>query len=146
MSLKDDLMQQMKEAMKAKDTETLGTIRLLRSEIKNFEIDNGEQDDAGVQKIVARMIKQWKDAINDYKAGGREDLVAEAQQKLKVLEKFLPAQMSEEEVRKLVAEVVASAGADAKPGPVTGMVMKKVAGKADGGLVAKLVKELLAQF
>lgn len=144
MSLKDDLMQQMKEAMKAKDTETLGTIRLLRSEIKNFEIDNGEQDDAGVQKIVARMIKQWKDAINDYKAGGREDLVVEAQQKLKVLEKFLPAQMSEEAVRKLVAEVVVEAGADAKPGPVTGMVMKKVAGKADGGLVAKLVKELLA--
>lgn len=144
MSLKDDLMQQMKEAMKAKDTETLSTIRLLRSEIKNFEIDNGEQDDAGVQKIVARMIKQWKDAINDYKAGGREDLVVEAQQKLKVLEKFLPAQMSEEAVRKLVAEVVVEAGADAKPGPVTGMVMKKVAGKADGGLVAKLVKELLA--
>ncbi|MFZ5438137.1 MAG: GatB/YqeY domain-containing protein [Patescibacteria group bacterium] len=144
MSLKDDLMQQMKEAMRAKDAETLGTIRLLRSEIKNFEIDNGEQDDAGVQKIVARMIKQWKDAINDYKAGGREDLVVEAQQKLKVLEKFLPAQMSEEEVRKVVAEVVASAGDDAKPGPVTGMVMKKVAGKADGGLVARLVKELLA--
>jgi len=143
MSLKEEITQQMKTAMKAREMETLTTIRSLMSEIKNFEIDNGEQDDAGVQKIVARMIKQWKDAINDYKAGNRADLVEEAEKKIVVLEQFLPEQMSEAEVRKIAESVVASAGADAKPGPVTGMVMKQVAGKADGGTVAKIVRELL---
>jgi len=143
MSLKEEITQQMKNAMRAREMETLTTIRLLMSEIKNFEIDNGEQDDAGVQKIVSRMIKQWKDAINDYKAGNRADLVEEAEKKLVVLEQFLPAQMSEAEVRKIVAEVITTV-TEAKPGPVTGMVMKKVAGKADGALVAKIVKELLA--
>jgi len=73
MSLKDDLTTQMKDAMRAHDADTLGTLRLILSELKNFEIDNGPQDDAGVQKIIARMIKQWKDATNDYKNGGRED-------------------------------------------------------------------------
>lgn len=143
MSLKEEITQQMKNAMRAREMETLTTIRLLMSEIKNFEIDNGEQDDAGVQKIVSRMIKQWKDAINDYKAGNRADLVEEAEKKLVVLEQFLPAQMSEDEVRKIVTEVIATV-TEVKPGPVTGMVMKKVAGKADGALVAKIVKELLA--
>ena len=143
MSLKDTLMSQMKEAMKAHDADTLGTLRLILSELKNFEIDNGAQDDAGVQKIIARMIKQWKDAMNDYQKGGRQDLVDEAQIKLNVLEKFLPAQMSEEEVRAIVQEVVSSMP-QGEPGPVTGMVMKKVAGKADGSLVSRLVRELLA--
>ena len=143
MSLKNEITEQMKNAMRSKDAETLGTLRLILSELKNFEIDNGEQDDAGVVKIISKMVKQWKDAINDYKNGGREDLVAEAQLKLDVLEKFLPEQMGEDELRKIVEEVVASLP-DAKPGPVTGMVMKKVAGKADGGMVSKLVKELLS--
>lgn len=143
MSLKADITNQMKDAMRAKDMETLTTIRLVLSEIKNFEIDNGEQDDAGVQKIVGRMIKQWKDAINDYKAGGREDLVAEAQQKLEVLEKFMPEQMGEEELKKIVEETIAQVD-DPQPGPVTGMVMKKVAGKADGATVSRMIRELLA--
>ena len=143
MSLKADITNQMKEAMRAKDMDTLTTIRLVLSEIKNFEIDNGEQDDAGVQKIVGRMIKQWKDAINDYKTGGREDLVAEAQQKLNVLEKFMPEQMGEEELKKIVEETIAQVD-NPQPGPVTGMVMKKVAGKADGATVSRMIRELLA--
>jgi len=143
MSLKNEITEQMKNAMRSKDAETLGTLRLILSELKNFEIDNGEQDDDGVVKIISKMVKQWKDAINDYKNGDREDLVAEAQLKLDVLEKFLPEQMSEDELRKIVEEVVASLP-DAKPGPVTGMVMKRVAGKADGAMVSKLVRELLS--
>jgi len=143
MSLKANITNQMKDAMRAKDMATLTTIRLVLSEIKNYEIDNGEQDDAGVQKIVGRMIKQWKDAINDYKAGGREDLVEEAKQKLEVLEKFMPEQMGEEELKKIVEETIAQVE-DPKPGPVTGMVMKKVAGKADGAMVSKMIRELLA--
>jgi uncharacterized protein YqeY len=142
MSLKADITNQMKEAMRAKDMDTLTTIRLVLSEIKNFEIDNGEQDD-GVQKIVGRMIKQWKDAINDYKTGGREDLVAEAQQKLNVLEKFMPEQMGEEELKKIVEETIVQVD-NPQPGPVTGMVMKKVAGKADGATVSRMIRELLA--
>lgn len=143
MTLKETITSQMKDAMRAKDSETLGTLRLILSELKNFEIDNGEQDDAGVVKIISKMVKQWKDAINDYRAGDRQDLIDEAQLKLDVLEKFLPEQMNEDELRKIVEEVVNSLP-DAKPGPVTGMVMKKVAGKADGGMVSKLVRELLS--
>lgn len=142
MSLKQTITEEMKQAMRDRNTEKLGTLRLLLSELKNFEIDHGEQDDAGVQKIVQRMIKQWKDAINDYKSGGRDDLVAEAESKITVLEEFMPEQMSEEDLRKIVEEVVAQSGQD-KPGPVIGMVMKKVGSQADGGLVAKLVNQVL---
>ncbi len=142
MTLAQTIMEDMKNAMKAHDADTLGTIRLLRSEIKNFEIDNGVQDDAGVQKIVVRMIKQWKDAIEEYKKGNREDLVAEAEVKIKVLERYLPAQLSEDEVKKIVQEVITQSG-QTQMGPVIGMVMKKVAGQADGGLVSRLVKEAL---
>ena len=144
MSLKDTITSQMKEAMKARDSETLLTLRLILSELKNFEIDNGPQDDAGLQKIITKMVKQWKDAINDYKKGDRQDLIDEAQTKLDVLGKFLPQQMSEEEVRKIVQEVVDSMP-EAQPGPATGMVMKKVAGKLDGAMVSRLVRELLSK-
>lgn len=143
MTIAETIMEDMKTAMKAHDSETLGAIRLLRSEIKNFEIDNGVQDDAGVQKIVARLIKQWKDAIEEYKKGNRDDLVAEAEVKIKVLEKYLPAQLSEAEVKKIVEEVIAQSG-QTQMGPLIGMVMKKVAGQADGGLVSRLVRESLA--
>lgn len=142
MSIKQQVNDDMKQAMRDRDAETLGTIRLLLSEIKNFEIDNGEQDDAGVEKIVIKMIKQWKDARNDYENAGRDDLVSEADIKLKVLDKYLPEQMSDEELEQIVKETVEQSDQD-KPGPIIGMVKQKVGNKADGGRVAMMVNKSL---
>jgi uncharacterized protein YqeY len=133
----------MKAAMKSGEKEKLLSLRLLLSDIKNFEIDNGEQDDAGVQKIIARSIKQWKDALSDYQKGNREDLIKEAEARIALLSEFLPEQASEDEVKKVVAEVVA-ANPGQGVGPLIGQVMKKLGGTADGGTVARLVNEALA--
>jgi len=143
MSLNKQIMEDMKQAMKDKNAEKLVMLRLLRSEIKNVEIDHGEQDDAGVQKIVAKLLKQWNDAKSDYEKGGRDDLVKEAESKIVVLESYLPEQMSDDELKKIVKEVIDQSG-QTQVGPIIGQVMKKVAGKADGGKVSQLVKELLA--
>lgn len=142
MQLQQIIFEDMKQAMKAKDAVTLGAIRLLRSAIKNVEIDHGVQNDVQVQKIVTKIIKQWKDAIEDYKKGGRADLVKEAEATIKVLSKYLPKQITEDEVREVVKQVLAESG-QTIVGPAIGMVMKKVMGKTDGNLVAKLVKEEL---
>lgn len=143
MTLQAQILEDMKQAMKAKDMDRLNTIRLLRSEIKNVEIDHGEQDDAAVQKIVKKMVKQWQDAKVDYQKGKREDLVKEADARLEILNSYLPAQMSEEELKKVIQEVIAESG-QSQIGPVIGMVMKKVGTQADGGMVSKLVKELIS--
>lgn len=145
MSLKQTLTDQMKAAMKSGDKETLGSLRMLLAEIRNFEIDNGEQDDVGVQKIIARTIKQWKDALGDYQKGGRADLVTEAETRIALLEQFLPEQVSEEEVQKIVQEVIDGLPEEARQkGPVIGQVMKKLGGTADGGVVARLVSQMLS--
>lgn len=142
MPLKQTLMEDMKQAMRAHDTLKLGTVRLVISELKNFEIDNGEQDDAGVQKVIGRLMKQWQDALNDFKTAGREDLITETQDKLKVLEAYMPQQMSDEALKAIVDEVVAASPVKTM-GPIIGQVMKKVAGQADGGRVSAAVKAAL---
>ncbi|MFZ5376395.1 MAG: GatB/YqeY domain-containing protein [Patescibacteria group bacterium] len=142
MTLKEQITEDMKNAMRAHDAEKLGTIRLLLSEIKNYEIDNGPQDDAGVQKIVARMVKQFSEVLSEFKNAGRQDLVDENQARIAVLELYLPAQMNDQELEQIVREVIAESGMS-QPGPVIGMVMKKVAGQADGGRVAQVVKQVL---
>jgi uncharacterized protein YqeY len=144
MNLKQTLTEKMKAAMKSGDKEGLGTLRMLLSEIKNFEIDNGEQDDAGVQKLVARSIKQWKDALVDYQKGGREDLIKEAEARIAFLGEFLPAQASEDDIKKVIQEVV-SAMPNPSVGPVIGQVKAKLGNSADGGTVARLVNEALAK-
>ena len=144
MSLKQQLMEDMKQAMKAKDTVKLNTIRLINSEVKNIEIDEGELDDAGVQRVIKRMIKQWKDAIIDYRQGKREDLVEAAQAKIKILELYLPAEMAEEDLKKIIQEVIEGSG-QGQMGPIIGLVMAKVKGQADGSTVARLVKDLLSK-
>lgn len=143
MSLKQQLTEDMKTAMKARDMKTLGSIRFFLSELKNFEIDNGEQDDAGIQKLIAKQIKQMNDAIEEYKKGDRMDLVEEEVEKIKVIEKYLPAQLSDEELRSVVEEVIAGMGDNPVMGPVIGAVKSKVGNNADGGRVAGMVKEVL---
>jgi uncharacterized protein YqeY len=142
MSLKDQLISDMKQAMRAGDKVKLDAIRFLRSEIKNYEIDHGQQDQAGLEKLVARQVGQIKESITQYSKGGREDLVQKEKEKLMVMQAYLPAQLGLEELKKIVATTVQSFSPD-QVGPAIGKVMQKVQGKADGKIVASLVKEAL---
>ena len=143
MSLKDQLLEDMKTAMRAKDTDKLSVVRMIRSEVKNYEIDNGEADDNAVQKIVTTMLKQQKDALGDFQGAGREDLVDETKKKIEILTAYLPQQLSDEELELRVKAVVDNA--DNKDfGPLMGQAMKAVAGKAEGGRVSAMLKKLLA--
>lgn len=141
--LRTQLTEDMKNAMRARDMLRLGVIRFLLSEIKNFEIDNGEQDDAGIIKIIAREVKKVKDALIDFEKTGREDLVKEETAKLEIMESYLPKQLSDEELKTIVSEV-AAASEKKDFGTVMKAVMAKVQGQADGGRVSAVVKEVLA--
>lgn len=142
MSLQTQLVEDMKQAMKSGDRTRLDAIRFLRAEVKNYEIDNGEQNDEGVLTIITRQIKQINESIEGYEKGGRQDLADEERTKLAVLESYMPAQLSDEELAKIISEVVAQ-NPGAQMGPVIGQVMSKVKGKADGGRVSALVKAAL---
>lgn len=140
MSVKTELTDKMKESMKARDMVALNTIRFLMSEIKKYEIDHGEQDDAGVGKIVLQQMKQVNESIAEYKKAGREDLVAQEEQKLAVLKEFQPEQLSEEEIKKTIKELMGESK-DVQVGPLIGKVKAKVADAADGSVIARLVQE-----
>jgi uncharacterized protein len=142
MSLQNQLIEDMKQAMKSGDRVRLDAIRFLRSEIKNYEIDHGDQDDAGVETLIAKQTKQMRESIEEYKKGGRQDLADDEQAKLTILEKYLPEQMSDEELQVIVNEVLAHTPTP-QMGPVIGQVMSRVKGKADGGRVSALVKAAL---
>lgn len=149
MSLKQQLIDEMKQALKAKNQDKLDTLRLLLSELKNFEIDHGEQDDQGVQQVIARLVKQWQDALIDYQNAKRGDLIKETEFKLKILTSYLPQQLADEDLKRMIKDVVAASQNAAKQnqqlGPIIGQVMAKVKGQADGGRVAALVKEIFNQ-
>ena len=148
MSLKEQITEDMKNAMRAKDTGRLGTIRLLLAAMKQKEVDERiELDDAAVIAIVEKLIKQRKDSISQFQAANREDLVAIENAELVVLQAYMPAQMSEAEVAALVAKVVAEVGATGPQdmGKVMGVVKPQLAGKADMGVVSAQVKAALAK-
>ncbi len=142
MNLQAQLVDDMKQAMRAKDMVKLGVIRFLRSEIKNFEIDNGEQDDAGIQKVIATQVKKIKDAVEDFRKAGREDLVDAEEAKLVHMQAYLPEQLSDHELEKIVTSVLTSSD-EKNMGKLIGLVMKEVSGKADGGRVSTMVREKL---
>jgi uncharacterized protein YqeY len=142
-TLKTQLTEDMKNAMRARDMVRLNVIRFLLSELKNWEIDNGEQDDAGVQKVIAREVKKVKDAIVDFQKAGREDIVEEENVKIAIMEEYLPKQMTDEDLLKIVHEVVASS--EQKDfGNLMKAVMAKVQGQADGSRVSAMVKQALS--
>ena len=148
MSLKELITEDMKNAMRAKETGRLGTIRLLLAAMKQKEVDERvELDDAAVIAIVEKLIKQRKDSISQFQAAGRDDLVAIENAELVVLQAYMPAQMSEAEVAAVVAEAVAQVGASGPQdmGKVMGIVKPKLAGKADMGVVSAQVKAALTQ-
>lgn len=143
MSLKDQLMEDMKNAMRARDSAKLDVIRFLRSEIKNIEIDHGDQDDAGVLKIVARQIKSMKDANTEFINAGREDLAKDNDSKIALLETYMPAQLSDSELEEIVKTTIES-NEDKNMGKIIGQVVAKTEGKAEGGRVSQMVRKLLS--
>lgn len=142
-ALKAQLTEDMKNAMRARDSVKLNTVRFLLSEIKNFEIDNGEQDDAGVTKVIAKEVKKMKDAMNDFANAGRQDLVDEETVKVQIMETYLPAQLSAEELEVVVKEVISEVDSS-EFSVVMKATMAKVQGRADGGAVSAMVKKLLS--
>jgi uncharacterized protein YqeY len=146
MSLKEQISAEMKQAMRDKDVPKLGTIRLLMAAMKQKEVDERiEITDAHIIAIVEKMIKQRKDSIAQFQLAAREDLVANETQEMKVLELYLPAQMSEEEVAVAVKNAVLESGATGPQdmGKVIGLLKPLLAGKADMGKVSGLVKAAL---
>jgi hypothetical protein len=148
MGLKERITEDMKAAMRAKDSARLGTIRLLTAAIKQKEVDERiVTDDAQVQAIVEKMIKQRKDSITQFEAGGRQDLADNERAEMAVLSEYLPAAASEDEVRAEVAAAVAATGAAGPQdmGRVMAVVKQKLAGRADMTQVSALVKAALAK-
>ncbi len=147
--LKQQLRDQLKEAMLAKNELKTSVLRFILSGITYYEINKGgagyEATDEDVLAVINKEAKQRKDSIVEFEKAGRQELADKEKAELSVLENYLPAQMSEEEVRKLVEEAVATTGATsaADMGKVMGALMPKVKGKADGTLVSRLVKEKL---
>jgi uncharacterized protein YqeY len=148
MSLKDQITDDMKAAMRAKEASKLGTIRLLTAAMKQKEVDERvELDDAMILAIIEKMIKQRKDSIQQFEAGGRQDLADIEKAELEVLSVYMPAALSDEEIQAAVAAAVTETGA---AGPqdmrkVIDVLKSKLAGRADMGKVSGLVKAALSR-
>jgi uncharacterized protein YqeY len=148
MSLKEQITEDMKSAMRAKESARLGTIRLLLAAIKQREVDDRiVLDDAAIISTIEKMIKQRKDSISQFEKAGRDDLVAIESAEMVILQAYMPAQMSDAEVQAAVIAAVASAGAAGPQdmGKVIGVLKGQLAGKADMGKVSGLVKAALAK-
>jgi len=145
--LKKKLMDDMKKAMKAKDKARLSVIRMTRSEIKNKEIETGEElDDQGVTAVIAKQVKQIKDSLADFEKSGKEDVMDKLYKEIEILQEYLPEQMDEKEVDQLIDQVIEETGAEniSDMGQVMGAIMPKIKGKADGSEVSAKVKEKLS--
>ena len=147
MSLKERITDDMKTAMRAKDSERLGTIRLLQSAMKQKEVDERiDLDDAAIVAIVDKMIKQRKDSIAAFEQAARQDLVDKEKAELAVLSAYLPERLSAQELTDAVLAIVKELGASGPGdmGKVMGAVKTRLAGKADMGAVSAAVKAALA--
>jgi uncharacterized protein YqeY len=147
MSLKEQITDDMKTAMRAKDSERLATVRLILADIKRKEVDERiELDDAQVTSIVEKMIKQRKDSITQFEAGGRQDLADKEKSELVVLAGYMPAGLSDEEVAAEVTAAVAASGAAGPQdmGKVMAILKPKLAGRADMTAVSAQVKKALS--
>ncbi|MCL1961675.1 MAG: GatB/YqeY domain-containing protein [Desulfovibrionaceae bacterium] len=152
MSLKDRITEDMKSAMRARDTARLGAIRLLQAAIKQKEVDERVTlDDAAIVGILDKLVKQRKDSIDAFAKAGRQDLVDHESAEMTVLQAYLPARLSADEIAAEIQAIVAGLGAETgkAPGPgdmgkVMGAARQRLAGKADMGLVSAAVKAALA--
>lgn len=147
-TIKQSLSEQMKAAMKAGEKDKLSFARNLHAAIRKKEIDDRvDLDDASVLKIISTLVKQRQDSIEQFKSGGRQDLVAKEEAELQFLQSFMPAQMDEAELKKLVEWAVTEAKATAPKdlGQVMKLLLPKVQGRADGKWVNQLVRERIGQ-
>lgn len=148
MSLREQLMSDFKDAMKAKDEVRKNTISFARAAVKQYEIDNRKElDDEGIVAILAKQVKMRKDALSDFEKAGRMDLADAYKQEIEVLQKYLPAQLSADEIRDIVKATAAELGIEGgkqNMGKLMGAVMGKVKGVADGNDVRKVIEEFLA--
>lgn len=149
MALEQEVMTKMKEAMKAKDTVALASLRSIKSEILKAKTASSNKDDMSEEeelKLVQKLVKQRKDSADLYKEQSREDLAEAELAEAKIIEQFLPEQLSEEEIDKEVKDIIAETGAESMKdmGKVMGIASQKLAGKADGKTISKIVKENLS--
>jgi uncharacterized protein YqeY len=150
MSLETEVMNQMKDAMKAKDEAAVRGLRAIKAEIIKAKTEpgaNGQVSEEGEQKLLQRIVKQRKDSLEIYTKQGREDLAKTEAEEIAVIEKFLPKQMEEAELKAAVAAIIAEVGATspADMGKVMGVATKQLAGKTDGKAISAAVKELLSK-
>jgi hypothetical protein len=149
MALEQQIMSEMKDAMKAKNEGVLRSLRAIKAEIIKAKTDpgaGGEIDEATEQKFLQKMMKQRRDSLEIFEKQGREDLAAKEREEMAVIEKFLPKQLSADEIKAAVVAIIAQTGAVsvADLGKVMGAASKQLAGIADGKTISTIVKELLA--
>ncbi len=148
MSLNDQLTEDLKQAMKAKDAVRLRTIRSLRAALKEKEIAERRDGEAHLSEeqvlaVVQKQAKQRRDAIAQYEPAGRDDLAAKEQDELEIIEAYLPKQLGDEEIRRVVQEIVAATGASSmrEMGKVMGAAMEQLRGRADGRRINEIARE-----
>lgn len=147
MSLKEKLAEDLKSAMKEKDIVRKNAVQMIRAGVLQVEKDKKVTlDDEGVLDVIAKQLKQRRDSLPDYEKSGREDLISQLNAEIAVLMEYLPEQLSEEELRQIVADAVASTGAQSLKdmGKIMAAVMPKTKGRADGKMINNIAKELLS--
>lgn len=148
MSLKDKLMEDFKESMKARDEVRKNTVSLARAAIKQYEIDNRKElDDQGIIEILTKQVKMRKDALSDFEKAGRTDLADAYNKEIEILMAYLPEQLTEAEIAAIVKQTAAEMGIEGGKqnfGKLMGALMPKVKGKADGGAVKKVLEGFLS--
>ena len=146
MSLKEKLQEDLKSSMKNKDTVRKSVVTLIRASIKQYEVDNRvELDEDGIIDVIAKQLKQRRDALVEFEKAGREDLIKETEGEIEVLKEYLPQQLSEEELEEIVKSTISEVGATSMKdmGKIMSVIQPKVKGRADGKLINKLVKQNL---
>jgi uncharacterized protein YqeY len=147
MSLKQQLKDAMKDAMRAKDKERLSAIRLILAEVKRIEVDERiEIEDERMLVILDKMVKQRRDSIAQYESAGRQELAEVEIAEIAVIQDFLPAALSEAEIAELISQAIADTGAESMRdmGKVMGIIKPKIQGRADAGAVSGLIKKALS--
>ena len=146
MELKEQILNDFKEAMKAREKERLSVLKMIKSELRNKEIDSGDElGEDELHALLAKEAKQRKESIKQFEEGDRQDLADKEKRELEIIESYLPDSLSEEELEALVDEVIEATGAQsmADMGKVMGAIMPRVRGRADGSDVQRLVQEKL---
>ena len=147
MSLKEQIKADIKEAMRAKDTQRRDTLRNLSAAIKQIEVDERKElTDSDVEVILTKYAKQRVDALNQFKEAGRDDLVAKEEAELAIVRSYLPEPLSDDELKEAVASIVKEIGATSMKdmGKIMGAIKQKYGSRADGGKVNRIVKEILS--